>query len=100
MRITLELLRIIFIFFIPMLILGGVFENLYINMGNGAEKYSWLSLIAIFIFMFVLYRNKYQYSGWYEGKGKEKLSKKVSLALITSSVILLSLPIIISFISF
>lgn len=97
MRFLLKLLRIFFIFLVPIVILGAVFENIYINMDNGAEKYSWISLIAIFIFMYVLYRNKYQFNGWDEGKGKEKLSKKISLTLITISAILLLLPLIFSY---
>ena len=92
MRIILEILRVMFIFLILMAILGTVFENLYLSIGNGAEKYSWISLIASFILIFVLYRNKYQFSGWYEGEGKEKLPRKVSQILITSSVILILLP--------
>ena len=92
MRIILEILRVVFIFLILLVILGSVFENIYINIGNGAAKYSWLSLIAILILIFVLYRNKYQFSGWYEGEGREKLPKKVSQILITISVILILLP--------
>lgn len=96
MRVLLELFRIVFIFLVPIIILGAVFENIYISIGNGAEEYSWISLISIFIFIFVLYRNKYQFSRWSK-EDKEKLSKKVSLALITISIILLFLPLIISF---
>ena len=96
MRIILELLRVIFILLILMAIFGTFFENLYLWIGNGAEKYSWLSLIASFILIFVLYRNKLQFSGWYEGEGKEKLPRKFSQILITSSVILILLPPIIA----
>ena len=92
MRIILEILRVMFILLMLLMILGAVFKNFYINIGNGAEKYSWISLIAILILTFVLYRNKYQFSGWYEGEGKEKLPRKVSQILITSSVILILLP--------
>ena len=50
------------------------------------------------MFIFVLYRNKLQFSGWYKGEGKEKLSKTVSQTLITISVILLLFPPIINFV--
>ncbi|WP_274307445.1 hypothetical protein [Solibacillus daqui] len=96
MRILLEILRVMFIFLILMAILGTFFENLYLNIGNGAEKNSWISLIAIIILIFVLYRNKFQFSGWYEGEGKEKLPRKVSQILITSSIILILIPPIIA----
>lgn len=69
---------------------------MYLGIGNGAEKYSWLSVIATFLLIFVMYRNKFQFSGWYEGEGKEKLPKKVTQILISSSVVLIVLPPIIA----
>lgn len=96
MRVLLEWLRVLFILLILLAILGAFFENVYAALGNGAEKYSWISLIAIFIIIFVLYRNKFQFSGWYEGEGKEKLSKKVTQLLMTSAIIFMLLPPIIS----
>lgn len=94
MRIILELLRVLFIFLIIFAILGTFFENLYLTIGNGAEKYTWLCFIAIFIVIFVLYRNKFQFSGWYDGEGKEKLPRIVSRIFMISAVILLVLPLI------
>ena len=99
MRMILELLRVIFILLILMAIFDAFFENLYLWIGNGAEKYSWLSLIASFILIFVLYRNKFQFSGWYEGEGRVQLPRKVTKILITSSVILILLPPIIAHIN-
>ena len=96
MKIILELLRVIFIFLILLAILGTFFKNLYVGIGNGSEKYSWLSYIATFLLIFVMYRNKFQFSGWYEGEGREKLPRKVTKILITSSVILILLPPIIA----
>jgi len=52
---------------------------------------SWLVGLAILILLFVLYRNNLQFSGFYKGTGKEKLSKKVGTSLIFCSVILLVL---------
>jgi len=99
MGFLLKLFRIFFIFVVPIVIVGAIFKNIYINIDTGAEKYSWISLIAIFIFMYVLYRNKYQFNGWDERKDKEKLSKGISLTLITLSAILLSLPLIFSYLN-
>jgi len=86
-----------FILLILTAIFFPVLGNLYFGIGNGAEKYSWISLIAICILIFVLYRNKLQFSGWYEGAGKEKLPKRISKILIAISIILLLLPLIFSF---
>ena len=60
------------------------------------EKYGWMGFIAIILLFFVLYRNKLQFSGWYKGKGIEKLPKNVYQILIFSGVVLLLLPPIIS----
>lgn len=97
MRILLELLRIIFIF----AILGGlawaIIGNLY-TIGEVTEKYQWLGGIAVYLFLFVLYRNEFQFSGWYKGNGRKRLPKAVSLTLIWSSVFLLMSPLILNII--
>jgi len=97
MRVLLELIRIIFICAIVGGALGYFFENVYIEIGIDTEKYGWLAFIAILILIFVLYRNKLQFSGWYKGKGRKKLPKIVSQVLIFSSISLLLLPLVLSF---
>ncbi|MFC4403746.1 hypothetical protein [Gracilibacillus xinjiangensis] len=95
MRVLLEILRIILIFGL----LGGVgwalIENIYTG-NQQIEKYSWLGGIALFVLLFVLYRNKWHFSGWYHGKGRVKLSRPVTLALVVISVFLFSVPFVIS----
>jgi|SRR5690625_2459437 len=95
MRIVLEFLRIIFIF----ILLGGlgwaIIENAYqTNVAN--EKYSWLGGIAILLLLFVLYRNKLQFSGWYKGEEEDrvKLPKKVSRTMIACSIVLMIMPFV------
>ena len=97
MRVLFELIRIIFIFAFVGGILGYFFENVYLEIGIDTEEYGWMGFIAILILMFVLYRNKLQFSGWYKGKGREKLPKIVSQILIFSSISLLLLPPVLSF---
>ncbi len=93
MRTLLELLRIIFIFGL----LGGLgwtlIGNIY-TINEATEPYSRLGALAIFVSLFVLYRNKLQFSGWYRGKGVKKLPKKVSARLIFISIILIIAPFI------
>lgn len=91
MRASLELFRIILILVILGALGWAVIENIYT--GNElTESYSWLGAIAILILLFVLYRNKLQFSGWYKGKGKAKLPKSVTVILISSSILLIILP--------
>lgn len=98
MRVLLELIRIVLLFAIVGTILVGLLANIYLEMGVNTEKYGWLGFTAVFILMFILYRNKWQFSGWYKGKGREKLPKKVSQILIFSSICLLLSPPILNFI--
>ncbi len=89
----LELLRIIIIF----MILGGlgwaIIGNIY-TINEATESYPWLGAIATLLLLFVLYRNKLQFSGWYKGDGRVKLPKFVSLTLILSSILLILLPFV------
>ncbi|WP_152658545.1 hypothetical protein [Oceanobacillus sp. CFH 90083] len=96
MRELLELLRIVFIFGILGALGWGIAGNIY-KINEEAETYSWLGAIAILLLLFVLYRNKLQFSGWYQGKGKVKLPKSVSRTLILSSIVLLISPFVLGF---
>lgn len=64
------------------------------TLNEAIESYSWLGGLAIFVLLFVLYRNKFQFSGWYKGKGRKKLPKYVSVTLIFISIILIISPFI------
>src|SRR5699024_7093537 len=95
MRVTLELIRIIVILGLLGTFGWFVIENIY-TVNETTKKYSWLAALAILILLFVLYRNKLQFSGWYKGKGRKILPRKVSVVLISLSVILVITPFILS----
>ncbi|WML39690.1 hypothetical protein RCG19_21360 [Neobacillus sp. OS1-2] len=97
MRFMLELIRIIFIFIFLGGLVGAIIGNIYTS-NDVTERYSWLSSIAILLLLFVLYRNKLQFFGWYKGKGSEKLPKPFSLMLICLSLLLLITPFILGLI--
>lgn len=96
MKVLLELIRIVFLFVFIGGIISSFINYVYSKLGT-IDTYGWMGLMAILILLFVLYRNKYQFSGWYTGKGREKLSQKVSNVLISISIILMLLPPILSF---
>jgi hypothetical protein len=79
-------------------LLGGLawamLENIY-SINEVTESYSWLGSIAILLIFFILYRNKLQFSGWYKGKGREKLPKSFSFILILASILLIMSPFMI-----
>lgn len=90
----LELLRIITI----MVIIGGLgwipIAGIY-TVDEKIESYSWLGGLAILLLLFILYRNKLQFSGWYKGKDKTKLPKSVTYILTSVSLLLFFLPFLI-----
>lgn len=96
LRILLELLRVMLIIGIFGGIGWQILWQLY-TANEVPERYTWLGGIAVIILIFVLYRNKLQFSGWYKGSGKVKLSKFASVSLLISSVILILLPFIMRF---
>lgn len=75
MRTILELLRIILIFGVLGAIGWKVIENIY-TINEPTESYSWLGAVAILVLLFVLYRNKLQFSGWYKGEGRKNYQGK------------------------
>ncbi|PAV29685.1 hypothetical protein CIL05_09945 [Virgibacillus profundi] len=93
MKVLLELLRIILI----LAILGGVawviLDQLY-SKNEVVQENRWLGAVGIYALLFVFYRNKLQFSGWYKGKGREKLSKKISLTVIAVSILMIASPIL------
>ena len=92
MRTLLELIRIIFLSTIVGSIFFYIINYIYLEMGIDTEKFGFIVFTAIFILFFVLYRNKLQFSGWYKGKGKEKLPRIVSQILILSAIVLILIP--------
>ncbi|WP_343837882.1 hypothetical protein [Salinibacillus aidingensis] len=75
--------------------IGGLLKIVYTSMGISLNNTngSWLAGLAIIILLFVLYRNKLQFSGFYKGKGKAILPKKVGIFLISCSVLMLLWPL-------
>lgn len=76
----LEILRIIFIFAILGVILSGLLNALYIRFEVGT--YSWLGGVAILLLLFVLYRNRLQFSGWYKGEGRKNYPIQLLMLLL------------------
>ncbi|GAA0433634.1 hypothetical protein GCM10008983_07810 [Lentibacillus halophilus] len=93
MRVVLELFRIILIFGLLGALGWAVIGNIY-TVNETTESYSWLGALAILVLLFVLYRNKFQFFGWYKGGGKKKLPKTVSVTLISVSVLLIVSPFV------
>ncbi|AOH56212.1 hypothetical protein ABE28_017755 [Peribacillus muralis] len=92
MKVLLELMRIILIFGIAGTFFSVMVNGIYSNIGVDTEQFGWIGSVAILLLLFVWYRNKLQFSGWYAGKGKEKLPKTATRVLIICSLLLLCAP--------
>ncbi|MEH7347652.1 hypothetical protein [Gottfriedia acidiceleris] len=92
MGLILELIRIIVILGVLGALFSTVLSEVYTKIGVNLSNSGWWSSFGILILIFVLYRNKFQFSGWYNGKGKEKLTNKVTRLLVSCSIVLMLLP--------
>jgi hypothetical protein len=92
LRVTLELIRILFIFFILGSFLGSVINLIYKKLGVHINEASggWFVPIAIIIILYVLYTNWLQFWSFVKGT-KERPQKKVSFSLIAGAILLLIL---------
>lgn len=92
MKACLEILRIIFIIVLLGALLSSGLVKIYSALN--VEKYRWLGFISIYLLIFVLYRNKLQFRGWYKSKNNKKLSKTLTTLLLVISALLISIPIL------
>ncbi|MBK5443463.1 hypothetical protein JFU13_10350 [Peribacillus sp. TH24] len=92
-RVILELLRIVAIIFILGSLMGALVNLIYAGMEINVDNTTggWFVGVAILIILFVFYRNRLQFSGFYKGKGKEKLSNKISIFLICFSMLMITI---------
>lgn len=80
MRILLELLRIILIFLI-----SGSFYSMGLSIvykSIGVSRFEWIGALAVLVVLFVIYRNRWQFKGWYKGEEKVMLSQKTTKLLL------------------
>lgn len=93
MRVLLELIRIL----ILLLLLGtagSILLTLVYQTSQEPLPFTWLGTIALLILIFVLYRNRLQFTGWYRGEGRVKLPKSVALLLIFVALLLMVSPFV------
>ena len=71
-RVFLELIRIIAIFILLGGLMGALMKFIYASLGINVDATNggWIVGLSIFILIFVLYRNRLQFSGFYEGEQK------------------------------
>lgn len=91
----LELIRILVIFILIGMLLWLLVNSFY-DIWNLSDQNKWIGTLGIALLIFILYRNKYQFNGWYKGKGKEKLSPFITKFLLVLSAVLILIPLLIA----
>lgn len=98
-RMSLELFRIIFLLALFGVVGGYIIGSIYTRFEISSD-YRLLGSIGILFLFFVLYRNKLQFSGWYNGMRRNKLSRAMTNGLIMVAVFLLIIPFILSWLNY
>ncbi|MDR7314411.1 hypothetical protein [Brevibacillus nitrificans] len=90
MGFLLEIVRIVLLALLIGAGMAALLHQVYASLGFEAIN-GWLLGVAIYIWIFILYRNKWQFSGWYKGKGREKLPRPFVIGLMVCSIVLVVL---------
>ncbi len=98
MKTLLELIRVFAILAI-LGIGGGLILTGFYSGSPDTEPYRWLGGVAMLVLIFVLYRNKLQFSGWYQGTKRDKLRRPITILLVGTSVLLIISPYILATLS-
>lgn len=93
---VLELCRIIVLFALTLYVLDLVERNL-LKIITGRTEYYWSMTVGNLFIFFVIYRNYFQFNGWYKSEQNLKLSKTATRLFILISLGLIIVPILINF---
>lgn len=93
LRLFLEVIRITAIFLIFGALMGTLLKVVYASMGTDVNNTGGAGMmgLSILILIFVWYRNRLQFSGFYKGEKRLKLPKTASVLLVSCSVLVLIL---------
>ncbi|WLR46448.1 hypothetical protein LC065_12765 [Halobacillus litoralis] len=95
MRVLVELLRIVFLFIFGGALVWGVLGPFY-HVHPISGEYQWLGVLGVYGILFVLYRNRWQFSGWYKGRVKKKRPRRMTRIIVFASVLLMASPWVIT----
>ncbi len=88
----LELLRMFVLLILTLLILGGLERFIY-SILLGTPLYNWSMGIGNIVLFFILYRNYFQFMGWYKSAKNQRLNAATSSSLAVISLVLIVIPI-------
>lgn len=88
----LELLRMCVLLMLTLFILGGVERFIYQSI-FGQPVYNWSMALGNLLIFFMLYRNHFQFKGWYKSQKNQKLTILTTRITTVISLGLIMLPI-------
>ncbi|GIP35423.1 hypothetical protein [Paenibacillus sp. J2TS4] len=88
-----ELLRIIVILVLGAALLWQVELALYDWVNIELVSYAWVVGLANVILIFILYRNRLQFNGWYTSARAAKLPLPVTISALALCAVLLMIPL-------
>ncbi|MFD5019056.1 hypothetical protein ACFWMP_09120 [Paenibacillus sp. NPDC058367] len=88
----LELLRMCVLLVLTLFILGGVERFIYQSI-FGQPMYNWSMALGNLLIFFMLYRNHFQFKGWYKSQKNQKLTILTTRITMVVSLGLIILPI-------
>jgi hypothetical protein len=93
----LELFRVVLIVVFLGILISSIITFIYhlIHLSVGGLGFMFVFLATI-IFLFVVYRNKFQFHGFFRGKQLQKLSEKLTLILLVIAFLLIIIAPIVS----
>ncbi|MFS0781515.1 hypothetical protein [Bacillus sp. 1P06AnD] len=97
MKVVMELGRIILIFCILGSLLGQLLMYTYAHLSIPMNSFKWIGGIGVYLLLFILYRNKWQFSGYYKGKEMHKLSRGTTIGICTIAAVLIIGPPIVGY---
>ena len=89
----LEMLRMCILFVICSIVLGGLERWIY-QVIFGYPQYNWSMMIGNVGLFFILYRNFFQFKGWYKSEKNKKLSRTLTRSLTAISLALVIVPVV------
>ena len=87
-----ELLRLCILLVLTLFVLGGL-ERMIYQLIFDQTIYNWSMTLGNIIIFLVLYRNYFQFKGWYKSEKNKRLNKISTRGLTVISLGLLILPI-------
>ncbi|MEK4186448.1 MULTISPECIES: hypothetical protein [Paenibacillus] len=88
----LELLRLCILLVLTLLVLGWA-ERLIYQLIFGQPVYSWSMGFGNLLLFFMLYRNHFQFKGWYKSEKNQKLTLLTTRIITVISIGLIILPL-------